>query len=883
MDGKLMFVMRCFALAIFAATVGSMRRLLLIFVGALASTAWALIEINPDDDVYTPFNGAATYRDTLKWGVTQNSTARTTYDDIWTAPINIGAGQKATVTVTVTSKQDSYCTGYLAIRWNGESLQSLSRTDESYTFTVNSTGTLVLRPDATGHGSSGWATTIGVTLSVSYSTGGSASSYVVTFNPLSGSVSPTSKVVNKGAAIGTLPTPTRSGYVFDGWYTKYNGVAAYGTKVTGSTKVNANTTLYALWITARSVIFRTNYAGSNVWYERKVKTGSSLGDMPTPTRSGYAFDGWYTEASGGTKITASIKIHSDVTYYAHWVPAITTSLFPGCKNMGTVSGGGVVAAGKKVTLKATANKGYVFAGWYLGDDPLEGDVDYRTATYPYVSTGEPTDILAKFVAIEYDVSSLGLVNITNCTVEAGCAFTKDMTPHVVSHSIPKLAVTGLPAGLKYDAKTMKISGVCTKPGVYAVKVAATNASVKKATDDTTRTFTINVKLPKLTLTVGSLPEMSVDDPSSETNLLVGAYIEWPINAISPSATVASMKVSGLPAGLKFTAKDVVDPKTKQVTVKANTIYGRPTAASKMDKYGKPVPSVVKIAVTTTGKTTINYTVNVTIDALPNWLTGTYVGVGNIVENNRYEVSCEYAGTVSADGKLSATVDYIYLDLNDGTVVKMRGTLSSPGYSAHYDSITKAQAVGWIGSGNSALADELVGAPCFYYKDVAAKIGTESTTVNLIVVADDYNDSGDKIGVILGVENAALLSDYAGEFVVQDSWKRTDLADKPVFASGTVRKKVQIPYSSPLYKAGVRSLDVLAKSASAATVKVTSNFYGYTYEETMNAKIYPLEWKDGAFECLAVVKSPELILPVLVTLTPDSSGKISGSGITIDLE
>ena len=46
-----------------------------------------------------------------------------------------------------------------------------------------------------------------------------------------------------GAAVGTLPTPERSGYAFAGWYTAADG----GTAVTADTVFDANTTLYARW------------------------------------------------------------------------------------------------------------------------------------------------------------------------------------------------------------------------------------------------------------------------------------------------------------------------------------------------------------------------------------------------------------------------------------------------------------------------------------------------------------------------------------------------------------------------------------------------------------------------------------------------------------
>lgn len=67
--------------------------------------------------------------------------------------------------------------------------------------------------------------------------------YTLTYNANGGSVSPTSKTLNDGATYGNLPTPTRSGYTFNGWYTSKDG----GSKVSSSTTIKSNTTIYAHW------------------------------------------------------------------------------------------------------------------------------------------------------------------------------------------------------------------------------------------------------------------------------------------------------------------------------------------------------------------------------------------------------------------------------------------------------------------------------------------------------------------------------------------------------------------------------------------------------------------------------------------------------------
>ena len=48
-------------------------------------------------------------------------------------------------------------------------------------------------------------------------------------------------------------------------------------------------------------------------------TNRKLTSLPSASRSGsYSFDGWYTEKSGGTKITKDTVFHANITVYAHW-------------------------------------------------------------------------------------------------------------------------------------------------------------------------------------------------------------------------------------------------------------------------------------------------------------------------------------------------------------------------------------------------------------------------------------------------------------------------------------------------------------------------------------------------------------------------------------
>lgn len=94
----------------------------------------------------------------------------------------------------------------------------------------------------------------------SAATTSSKNTCTVTLNANGGSVSYSSVYVTKNNTYGTLPTPKRNGYKFDGWYTKASG----GTKVTASTKVTSSHTLYAHWSRIPSLLTVSSITVSNI-------------------------------------------------------------------------------------------------------------------------------------------------------------------------------------------------------------------------------------------------------------------------------------------------------------------------------------------------------------------------------------------------------------------------------------------------------------------------------------------------------------------------------------------------------------------------------------------------------------------------------------------
>ena len=69
------------------------------------------------------------------------------------------------------------------------------------------------------------------------------------------------------------------------------------------------------------ITYSENYVKDGTTNKQTIEKvyNTELGTLGTPTRTGYTFAGWYTEAAGGTQISSTTKTPvTDTTYYAHW-------------------------------------------------------------------------------------------------------------------------------------------------------------------------------------------------------------------------------------------------------------------------------------------------------------------------------------------------------------------------------------------------------------------------------------------------------------------------------------------------------------------------------------------------------------------------------------
>lgn len=198
-----------------------------------------------------------------------------------------------------------------------------------------------------------------------------------------GGTAVSNKTVTNGAAYGTLPTTTKTGYTFAGWYTAASG----GTRVYASTaSKSADETLYAHWTANKyKLIYNANGGRlvddpsiTSVTIEDIVYDSTSV-HIESPSelflKNGATCTGWNTKADGsGTSWNNKIgtdylwKTASNVTLYAQWSVSskckVTFDLKGGTSDEGNGPIVRTVNKGASATPPAGVSKtGKVFMGW----------------------------------------------------------------------------------------------------------------------------------------------------------------------------------------------------------------------------------------------------------------------------------------------------------------------------------------------------------------------------------------------------------------------------------------------------------------------------------------------------------------------------------------
>ena len=136
-----------------------------------------------------------------------------------------------------------------------------------------------------------------------------------------------------------------------------------------------------------------------------------LDNLPTPTRSGYSFDGWYTEAEGGTAVTTDTVFDKATTIYAHWTRNSSsgshTTYYP-VNTPAKSEGGSVVVSqksaskGSAVTVTVTPESGYQVSSVQAVDKVGKKLTltDKGDGKYSFVMPGSKVEVSASFAQVQ---------------------------------------------------------------------------------------------------------------------------------------------------------------------------------------------------------------------------------------------------------------------------------------------------------------------------------------------------------------------------------------------------------------------------------------------------------------------------------------------------
>ena len=135
------------------------------------------------------------------------------------------------------------------------------------------------------------------------------------FEPGEGVSPVASKQVYPGEPVGTLPSPTRSGYTFLGWF-----LSTIGNDIVSDSTIapDEDFIVYAHWQgDAITITFNPN-GGYVAETTRDLNVGDQYRRLPIPVMNGKTFVGWFTSRDGGTQVSSTDRPSTSHTLWAHW-------------------------------------------------------------------------------------------------------------------------------------------------------------------------------------------------------------------------------------------------------------------------------------------------------------------------------------------------------------------------------------------------------------------------------------------------------------------------------------------------------------------------------------------------------------------------------------
>ena len=146
--------------------------------------------------------------------------------------------------------------------------------------------------------------------------------YTVTFSSNGGSAVKAQTVKN-GAKASKPADPTKSGYLFKGWYSDKSLTKAFNFNST----VKSNLTLYAKWEAKAACTVTFNANGGTAVKAQSVSSGAKASKPTDPARPGHAFKGWYSDESLTEAYDFGSAVKSDLALYAKWTSQFYAVLY----------------------------------------------------------------------------------------------------------------------------------------------------------------------------------------------------------------------------------------------------------------------------------------------------------------------------------------------------------------------------------------------------------------------------------------------------------------------------------------------------------------------------------------------------------------------------
>lgn len=216
----------------------------------------------------------------------------------------------------------------------------------------------------------------------------------------------------------SLHAPSRTGYIFKGWYMGENRVLAIPVGTTGNVVVSAK------WEPITYTIdFNTN-GGLPTLSSIDYTIESDSFTLQEITKVGYTFDGWYNGETKVTEITTGT--YGNMTLVAKWTADLYTisyDLADGVNNPENPTSYTIESG--LITLKDPTKEGYTFAGWYNGEQ-LVTTIDSNTL--------ENISLTAKWTVNSYKLTFDVDGNLTERTFKYGESITAIENPTKVGHT-----------------------------------------------------------------------------------------------------------------------------------------------------------------------------------------------------------------------------------------------------------------------------------------------------------------------------------------------------------------------------------------------------------------------------------------------------------------